>query len=409
MHREAHSFFDEMIPEKKILTRGIWILSFVSLFTDVASEMLYPIMPVYLKTIGFTALWIGLLEGFAEFIVGLSKGYFGQLSDEKGSRLPFVRLGYSLSAISKPLMALFIQPLGIFFARFTDRLGKGIRTGARDAMLSDQCTKENKGKVFGFHRALDTVGAAIGPIIALIYLKFHPGEYRNLFLIAFIPGVLAISLTFLLKEKKNSIEKPVLEKRSFFSYMGYWKVAGDEYKKVVAGLLLFALFNSSDAFLLLMVKESGLTDTEVITAYIFYNLVYALFSYPAGMLADKIGMKAMLIVGLLLFVIVYGGMSFADSTLMIYGLFFLYGIYASCTEGISKAWIARLSPKNETATAIGFHASATSILTMAASGIAGLLWVMFNPVFTFFFAAAGVLMTSLYFLLVVREREISKV
>src|SRR5512141_2206259 len=186
----------------KIITRTIWILSLVSLFTDVASEMLYPVMPVFLRSIGFSFLLIGILEGVAEATAGLSKGYFGQKSDQLGKRLPFVQLGYALSAISKPLMAFFVYPLWIFFARTIDRLGKGLRTGARDAMLSDECAPENKGKVFGFHRSMDTLGAVFGPAIALLYLYYHPGNYKMLFLIAFLPGVIAISFTFFIKEKK---------------------------------------------------------------------------------------------------------------------------------------------------------------------------------------------------------------
>ncbi|MBK5194320.1 MAG: MFS transporter, partial [Flavobacteriaceae bacterium] len=147
----------------KYITKTVWILSIVSLFTDTASEMLYPIMPIYLKSIGFSIVLIGILEGFAEATAGLSKGYFGKLSDNSGKRVPFVQVGYMLSAISKPMMAVFIFPIWIFFARTIDRLGKGIRTGARDAILSDEATPETKGKVFGFHRSLDTFGAVLGP------------------------------------------------------------------------------------------------------------------------------------------------------------------------------------------------------------------------------------------------------
>src|SRR5947207_1654840 len=148
----------------RIITRTVWILSVVSLFADIASEMLYPVIPVYLKQIGFSILWIGLLEGVANFTSGASKGYFGKLSDEKGARLPFVKLGYFFSSISKPMMAMFTYPVWIFFARTIDRLGKGIRTSARDAVLSAEATRETKARVFGFHRAMDTVGAALGPI-----------------------------------------------------------------------------------------------------------------------------------------------------------------------------------------------------------------------------------------------------
>jgi MFS family permease len=163
---------------RSILTRTVLLVSFVSFFTDIASEMLYPVMPVYLQSIGFSVLLIGILEGMAEATAGLSKGYFGNYSDKLGSRVPFVRWGYTLSAISKPLMAVFTFPLWVFFARTLDRLGKGVRTGARDAILSDESTKENKGKVFGFHRALDTAGAAIGPLAALVFLYYYPAQYQ---------------------------------------------------------------------------------------------------------------------------------------------------------------------------------------------------------------------------------------
>ena len=288
------------MTKQKIFTRTIWVLSFVSLLTDVASEMLYPVIPIYLKTIGFTALWIGILEGIAEAIVGMSKGYFGKRSDDIGKRLPFVKLGYLLSSISKPLMTLFIQPVWVLFVRSTDRLGKGMRTSARDAMLSDECAKENKGKVFGLHRAMDTLGAAIGPLLALVFLYFYPAHYKPLFLFAFIPGILGVALLFFVKEK----EKEVVVKTKnghFFSYFNYWKIAQGEYKKLVVGLLLFAIFNSSDIFLLLMAKYIGISDLNIIGVYVFYNLIYALFSYPMGLLADKIGMKPTFILGLIMF------------------------------------------------------------------------------------------------------------
>src|SRR4249919_1630514 len=159
----------------KYLTRTIWILSLISLLTDVASEMLYPIMPIYLKSIGFSVLLIGILEGIAEATAGLSKGYFGKLSDNSRKRVPFVQLGYALSALSKPMMAVFVYPAWIFLARTVDRLGKGIRTGARDALLSDEATPATKGRVFGFHRSMDTLGAVAGPALALLYLHFYPG------------------------------------------------------------------------------------------------------------------------------------------------------------------------------------------------------------------------------------------
>ena len=161
----------------KYITKTVWVLSLISLFTDTASEMLYPILPIYLKSIGFSIVFIGILEGIAEATAGLSKGYFGKQSDITGKRVPYVQVGYFLSALSKPLMAIFIYPLWIVFVRTIDRLGKGIRTGARDAILSEETNTNNKGKVFGFHRSMDTLGAVLGPLLALAYLYFYPQNY----------------------------------------------------------------------------------------------------------------------------------------------------------------------------------------------------------------------------------------
>jgi len=383
---------------KRIITKTIWMLSLVSLFTDMASEMLYPIMPMFLKHIGFTVLFIGGLEGIAEAVAGLSKPYFGKLSDSTGKRLPFVQLGYALSAISKPMMALFIFPLWVFFARTLDRLGKGIRTGARDALLSDEATKESKATVFGFHRSMDTLGAVFGPAIALVYLYFYPNNYKTLFFIAFGPGLLAIISTLLIKEKAKPLNlKPLHPKpTNIFSFVAYWKTSAPQYKKLVTGLLLFALFNSSDVFLLLKMKESGLTDTAVIGVYIFYNLIYALLAYPAGIIADKLGLKKVFLFGLIIFALVYAGFAFSNNIIIFIILFALYGLYAAATEGISKAWISNIVDKTETATAIGTYTGFQSIAALFASSICGLLWYNFGAMATFLITAGITLMVVIY-------------
>jgi len=389
---------------KGVITRTILVLSLVSLFTDIASEMLYPVMPIFLKSIGFSVLFIGILEGIAEAIAGFGKGYFGKLSDASGKRLPFVRLGYSLSAISKPMMALIIHPLWILLGRTLDRVGKGVRTGARDAILSAETTPGFKGQVFGFHRAFDTVGAALGPSIALVFLYFYPGRYIPLFYIAFIPGVLAIALTFLMKEQKN-IEPSADKSKGFFSFLKYWKPSPTEYKRLVAGLLVFTLVNSSDVFLLLMAKHRGLPDSMVIIVYIFYNMVYAVFSEPVGRLGDKIGLKYMLIAGLVFFTFVYTGMAFAATTPVFFILFFLYGIYASATEGISKAWITNIVRENEAATAIGFYTGFQSICTLVASVAAGFLWSAVSPKAPFLLAASATAGVVVYMVVGVKYKK----
>ena len=371
----------------------------VSLFTDMASEMLYPIMPLFLKHIGYTALFIGVLEGVAESVAGLSKSYFGKMSDKSGKRLPFVQLGYTLSAISKPMLAIFIYPWWIFLSRTIDRLGKGIRTGARDAMLSDECTKENKARVFGFHRSLDTMGAVFGPAIALIYLYFYPNNYKTLFLIAFLPGLLAIISTLIIKEKKlNTPPNGQQSNVNLFAFASYWKNSPAQYKKLVAGLLLFALFNSSDVFLLLKMKESGLNDSAVIGVYIFYNLVFALLAYPIGIIADRIGLKRIFIAGLFVFSLVYIGFAFNNNVYIFLLLFLLYGVYAAATEGISKAWISNMVDKSETATAIGTYSGFQSICAFLASSLCGLLWFNFGAKTTFLITAGITVLVIVYLL-----------
>ena len=392
----------------KYITRSVWILSLVSLFTDMASEMLYPIMPIYLKSIGFSVVLIGILEGVAEATAGLSKGYFGKLSDNSGKRAPFIQFGYALSAISKPMMALFIYPLWIFFARTIDRFGKGIRTGARDAMLSDEATAETKGKVFGFHRSMDTLGAVIGPLLALLYLLYYPEDYKTLFLIAFVPGLIAVLASFYIKDKKKNllIKK---NKVKLFSFMNYWKDSPLIYRKVVAGLLVFTLFNSSDVFLLLKAKQSGLNDQMVIGAYIFYNLIYAIFAFPIGIIADRIGLKKILIIGLLLFSIVYLGMAISESQVIYFILFFIYGLYAAATEGISKALISNITDKKDTATAIGTFSGFQSICTMLASTATGFVWYQFGVKAAFFASAIASVLVAFYFIAAISIPSIEKV
>ncbi len=353
-------------------------------------------MPVYLKTIGFSVFLIGILEGIAEAVAGLSKGYFGQLSDRTGKRVLFVQVGYTLSAISKPMLAAFTYPVWIFMARTLDRLGKGVRTGARDALLSAETTRADKAKVFGLHRSMDTLGAVLGPSAALLYLHFFPEDYKTLFMIAFIPGLLAVFVSLRLHHK-NKEKIKTQDKTTFLSFLKYWRSGSEAYRKLVIGLLLFSLFNSSDVFLLLKAKQSGLDDTAVIGLYIFYNLIYALFAFPLGFLADKIGLKWIFIFGLSIFAMVYLGMAFNHTLIIFYVLFFLYGIFASATEGIAKAWISNITAKTEVATAIGTFSALQSLCFMMASSLTGFIWFSFGAEFAFITTALMTLISIVYF------------
>jgi MFS family permease len=383
--------------QKHWLTRSVLIISLVSLFNDASSELLYPVLPVYLGTIGFGALWIGIIEGVAEAAAGLSKGWFGKWSDMRGERLPFIRLGYLLSSLAKPLIVLFPHVAWAMFMRASDRLGKGVRTGARDALLAHDSDPKHRGKVFGFHRAFDTLGAFIGPMLALAWMFTHRGEsVASLFYLALIPGAITMIVLLFLKDK-NVVEQKSARLPSWKAMFSYWSESNRDYKRVVGGFLLFALFNSSDLFLLMALHKvhSGMencffgmcftADEITILYYILFNLVYALFSYPAGYFSDKYSPKTIFIIGLVCFVMTYAGFAFmlftgnAPGVVLPVTLMCVYGVYAALNDGVGKAWISVLIPKSEKASALGFFAGASSIALLGASTLAGVLWAFVHP------------------------------
>jgi MFS family permease len=376
---------------RTLLTKTVLLLGLISLFTDLASEMLYPVLPLYLESIGFGVFGIGLLEGVAEATAGLSKGFFGQWSDRIGRRRPFVQWGYGISAVAKPLMAAFPHPLWVLFARTVERLGKGIRTGGRDALLSAEARPDTRARVFGFHRAMDTTGAALGPLLALLFLWYYPGQYRWLFVLAIVPGALAILATLWLREAPATPE--VRPRPGFLEFLRYVRTASPAYRRLLYGLIAFALINSSDLFLLLLLKELGLSDTAVIGWYVYYNLIYALAAYPLGSLADRLGVRPTFLFGLACFVLVYGLLPWATDWYWFAGLFLLYGLFAAATEGIAKAWIASTSSNTEMGTAIGTYTALGSLASLLASSLAGAIWYAFgaNALFAATaLAAAGV-------------------
>lgn len=387
----------------RLLTRTVILLSLVSLFTDMASEMLYPVLPVYFREIGFSVMLIGVLEGFAGATAGLSKGYFGSLADQHGRGLPFVRAGYSLSALAKPMMALFIWPWWVFIARTLDRLGKGIRTGPRDGLLSRESTDNTKGRVFGFHRGMDTLGAVLGPSLALLFLYNYPEHYRTIFLLALVPGALAVGTTFLVHEKPVPGKAWSQLSWSYKLAISYWKEAPPSYRRLVAGLLLFALINSSDFFLLLRLKESGETDTVMIGMYILYNIVYALASFPLGSLGDRIGFKSTIILGILIFSIVYAAMPFMHSPWAVMLVFAAYGVFSAATEGISTAWISRISGNEKTASAVGTYSGLQSIALLLSSSIAGWIWFSYGSAVMFMATAIAAGIIALYFMIGIKR------
>jgi MFS family permease len=249
---------------------------------------------------------------------------------------------------------------------------------------------------------MDTLGAVLGPLAALIYLNFYPENYKTLFLISFLPAIAGVGFTFILKDK-NSTVVVVKERMKFFSFLGYWKTSNPEYKKLVTGLFAFTLLNSSDIFLLLMLKNLGFADQKVLLVYIFYNLIFALSALPIGILADKIGLKNNFIIGLILFAFVYGSMAFDPGEMFVYFIFFCYALYAASTEGISKAWITNISDKKNTATALGFYTGLNSLFSLAASSLAGWLWYSFGSETMFVYSSVGAICVTIYFLTVFRK------
>ncbi|MEO8087592.1 MAG: MFS transporter [Bacteroidota bacterium] len=384
------------MKQQKIFSRTVILLSLVSLFNDISSEMLVPILPVYLSSIGFTAIWIGILEGMAEAVAGFSKAYFGKLSDSFQHRTPFVRWGYALSAVSKSMMAIFTFTWWVFLSRTMDRLGKGVRTASRDALLADESEPRHRGKIFGLNKAMDTIGATIGTAVAAFYLFHSPGDYKSLFLIAFFPAIVAVAITFIVREKQREVTT-IKKIRGVFSFFGYWKNASPAYKKLVTGFLVFAIFNSSDAFIFLIGKHCGLSDTVILSAYIFYNIAFASLALPFGHLGDKVGMKFAYIIGIVFFGLAYFIFPYSSSSFIFFLAFFVYAFFAASTDGISKAWITKNCEPNEKATALGFYSGTLSIVILFSNLLAGFLWSVTSPETLFLVSVGGAVVTLVYF------------
>lgn len=375
---------------KQKLHKQVILLGLVSLFTDIASEMLYPVTPIFLTAVlGSSMVLVGIIEGIAELTAALLKGYFGNLSDKVGKRSIFVTIGYGLSALSKPLPGIFPNIPTVFITRVADRIGKGIRTAPRDALLGSY-SNGNSGAVFGFHRAMDTLGAAIGPLLALVLLNFYPDNYKLIFLIAFIPSVIAVSFTLLVKDKNVTLNKKI--KRNYFEFI---KASPKSYRKILLLLAAFSLVNSSDVFLILKSRDISESSTLAIFGYIFYNLIYAISSYPMGSLSDKLGKKNIFTFGLILFSLVYFGFAFSKNIYLLWFLFALYGVYAASTEGIAKAWISDLIPDENRGTAIGLATLIIGICVMIGSFATGFLWDKFGSQIPFIISASASLLLGI--------------
>jgi MFS family permease len=374
----------------KGLTPNVIKLGWVSCLADISSEMLYPIMPIFLTTVlGAPVSALGLIEGIAEAIASLLKTASGRWSDRLGKRIPFVFSGYFLSAAARPIIAAASGWGTVLFARSMDRTGKGLRSSPRDALLADSVPKEYFGKAFGFHRGMDTLGAVLGPIAALGFIALFHENLRWVFIVAFVPGVLGALLVLKVKEDEKTVAKaaaprPNLSFRalpaSFKRYLGIWT--------------LFSLVNSSDMFLLLKAKQFGFTTTLTVLLYVFYNIVYAVASPVLGSLSDRIGRKPILTVGLLIFASVYAGFALATDRWQFWVLYGIYGLYIAATDGVGKALAVDLVSSEVRGAAIGLLGTMTGLAALVASTIAGLLWTHFGSGATFAYGAVGAVVSA---------------
>ncbi len=390
-------------PNLKKIPRPVLFLGLVSFFNDLSSEMIYPIVPIFLTSVLHTPIpVIGLIEGTAEATAAITKFLFGAYSDYMQKRKPFVIGGYSFGAISKLLTGLaYTWPL-VLFARFIDRLGKGMRTAARDSLLLDNTQKHNKGFIFGFHRAFDSLGAVIGPLLALGLLALLKENIRLTFFIAFIPAVIAVALLFFfVKETK----KTKTERKFHFKNLK-WSLIDTRLKLFLVVSFLFAAGNSSDAFLLLRAKDLGLTTTLVVLAYVLYNISQTVFATPLGKLSDKIGAKKVFSGGLIIFAIVYLFFGLIKTANFLWILFPIYGIYIAATDGVSKAYISEFIESSESGTYFGAYYTITAIGTFIASFAGGLIWSMISPSATFLFGSGMAFLAFIIFSL--SQYKISK-
>ncbi|MDQ7830116.1 MAG: MFS transporter [Desulfovibrionaceae bacterium] len=371
-----------MAPSR--LPESVVKLGWISFFTDVASEMVYPVVPLFLTAaLGAPVVVIGAIEGVAEAIVSVMKGLSGWHCDRMGKRVPYIKWGYGLGAASKPLMALAVSWPMVFVARAVDRLGKGLRTTARDALIADSVDASRGGRAYGFHRMMDTSGAIVGVLIALALLALLPGQYRLIFLLAALPGAAAVLLTFKIREANtgtstatDACSQSIRPQAAPGSRP--WSGLPAVYWKTLGLLVVFAFANSSDALLLLRAKNLGLSDVQTILGYTLFNIVYAASAYPLGALSDRFGRWGMVISGWTLYAAVYFGFALADMS-AVWWLFPLYGLFMGLTEGVGRALIRDTIPEEKKGTAMGIFHMSIGLTMLAGSVTAGLLWDVVGP------------------------------
>lgn len=367
----------------KKMTSNVIAAGLVSLFTDIASEMIVPVLPLFLVgTLHASTALVGLIEGISETTASMLKIFSGWFSDRVGRRKPLMLAGYGLSNIFRPLFGLATGWGHVLLIKFSDKVGKGLRTAPRDALLADSAGDGGMGKAFGLHRALDTLGGALGPLLAFFLLGYFQADYRQVFYWTALPGTIAILLIiFGLREKRPQESQAARTIQLGFSGLGR--------DFIIFSLIstIFAIGNSSDAFLILRAQNIGIATALVPLAYFVFNITYSVFSYPLGALSDRLGKKPLLIAGFMIFALVYLGFAYADHTWQVWVLFVIYGLYCAATEGIQRAHVADLIPAGKRGMAMGTFNALTGLAALPASIAAGYLWKVSGPAATFAFSS----------------------
>jgi MFS family permease len=352
------------------LPRNVVALSWVSFFQDAASELLYPVFPLFVTvTLGAPVAAVGLIEGVAEATASVGKAVSGRLADRR-RRKPLIALGYGVSTVAKPLMGLALAWPFALFARFIDRVGKGIRTSPRDALLVADTPAAIRGRAFGFHRAADTAGAIVGPLLGLALYEAFDHRLRPLFFVAAVPA--AISVAFVARVREHAPTPD--ERRRAREAQPPVRALPRRYWRVVIVLAIFGLANFSDALLILRARELGLGFVAIVLVYTLYNTSYAVLSTPAGIVSDRVPRRVVYAVGLLIFAVAYVGLGLAQSSTWVWLLLPLYGAYTALTDGIGKAWVSDLLPRELTGTGLGLFQGLIGGCALIASVWAGLAW-----------------------------------
>lgn len=365
---------------------------------DVSSEMVYPLVPLFLANVlGANKLLIGLIEGIAESTASLLNVFSGWWSDRIRERKALMIAGYSISTLSRPIMAAAHGWQEILAGRFIDRLGKGLRTAPRDALIAESSDPAHLSRSFSFHRSLDTMGAVVGPLIAMFVLQYFTTSYRAVFWLSMIPGMIAVCIIVLfIRERKHKVsaqqaETPRLTFTVFDTQARFFMLIAT----------IFALGNSSDMFLILKAQQAGIPPSLIPGAYLLFNLVYSLSAVPAGITADAFGKKRVILTGFVLFAALYYGFGVATTAAAIWVLFGFYGVFMGLTEGIQKAYLAAIVPPPVKATAFGVYSTMIGISKFPASLIAGWLWDTVSPAMTFYFGAATSVLAAMLFLMLI--------